>query len=817
MLAGDVAGPWMNSSNALDVNNDGEVTAVDALIVVNQLSRDESSASTGSLSDQSSMDGNSTFFRDTNGDGVVTALDALLVINHLAEAELAAAQSPAIDEDGFQWDIKFGPDSPLGTDIHADSSNGSTLLRSVDGQIGFESHIDRAGDVDWFTVEAETNAIHLEVRSADGQIFYQVFDTAGNETMPVASLTGSGVSTASTYLTGGSNRLLVRIDGDVGRYAFEISDTGYYPNSIAGRSTDSGGVVNVDRLEANARMIVANYQASSLDVSPDSNHGDDLHRDSPMAATPWSADANHTRSSFIDVAGDRDMFRVYNMGGVISFSVHSDEISNIELNAFDHEGNSIAAIREQTGDGVYGFDLGSYDFPSYLDSSGRTRNGIFVQVSAGSGQTGQYTIVRNGKGLHGVLVDALPTEEWAEHVKTQTARSLGRNGDIIGFDAHGADIQTATNVELAAPVVSVSSFLDSPTDKDAFRFTAKTDEIVLAVELHGDLARFDEGAVTLFDASGNRLDAFRPGTTATTRHSGLERSGYYRVVPGSEYVAIVSAEGESAFGRYLVSVESVGHVETFLDVDSAIDVTFSRDHLFRGVQISKHVAEVGGFLTNDNPVDLYRFSTDAIDTKITVDGFGPFEMQLYDLTTGDKINQETDFRWIEETLPGANDNLVRDYLLAVWNPGPDAEYLIDIDLISHTIEDIDSVGDTAETATFVDVSEQHVSPHMVSKSASFHLFLGSSQDVDVYRIVANNSVTNVSTIWRDNTWTRSQHLKVELVDSEGTPVSILGDFGPRDERMKNRRLEFATEVGQTYYVRFSILEGGLLSTHVIIR
>lgn len=75
-------------------------------------------------------------------------------------------------------------------------------------------------------------------------------------------------------------------------------------------------------------------------------------------------------------------------------------------------------------------------------------------------------------------------------------------------------------------------------------------------------------------------------------------------------------------------------------------------------------------------------------------------------------------------------------------------------------------------------------------------------------MVANNPVTSVSTIWQDNTWPRSQHLKTELVDASGNAVAVLGDHGPRDFRMKNRRLEFATEVGQTYFLRFSVLKGG---------
>jgi Dockerin type I domain len=88
--------PDMNSMNPLDVNNDGVVSPIDALLVINQIN-------TGA-SDQLII---STFtvavapFLDVNGDRVVTPIDALLVINHInaygvgdqAEGESTAADA----------------------------------------------------------------------------------------------------------------------------------------------------------------------------------------------------------------------------------------------------------------------------------------------------------------------------------------------------------------------------------------------------------------------------------------------------------------------------------------------------------------------------------------------------------------------------------------------------------------------------------------------------------------------------------------------------------------------------------------------------
>ena len=83
-----------NPSNNLDVNNDLAITALDALIVINDLNDDnEIEADT-----EAGSDAGPHYFVDTTGDGVLTALDALVIINFLndqllgdSEADVAAA------------------------------------------------------------------------------------------------------------------------------------------------------------------------------------------------------------------------------------------------------------------------------------------------------------------------------------------------------------------------------------------------------------------------------------------------------------------------------------------------------------------------------------------------------------------------------------------------------------------------------------------------------------------------------------------------------------------------------------------------------
>ncbi|WP_146408323.1 dockerin type I domain-containing protein [Allorhodopirellula heiligendammensis] len=76
-----------NLDNPFDVNRDGNVTALDALSIINYLNS-EQSTSVGSIlieSGSTMLDEGPMF--NVNGDGFITALDALHVINHLNELD----------------------------------------------------------------------------------------------------------------------------------------------------------------------------------------------------------------------------------------------------------------------------------------------------------------------------------------------------------------------------------------------------------------------------------------------------------------------------------------------------------------------------------------------------------------------------------------------------------------------------------------------------------------------------------------------------------------------------------------------------------
>ena len=85
---------WHNTRNFADVDDDGEVTPIDVLRVINELNNSFNfTVPTGSDRTKPARG-----FIDTSGDGRLTPLDALLVINTLQRASRAAPELPAEGE-----------------------------------------------------------------------------------------------------------------------------------------------------------------------------------------------------------------------------------------------------------------------------------------------------------------------------------------------------------------------------------------------------------------------------------------------------------------------------------------------------------------------------------------------------------------------------------------------------------------------------------------------------------------------------------------------------------------------------------------------
>jgi hypothetical protein len=102
--SGPIGTTEQNAASPLDVNDDGLISNLDALIVINTLLTNSSTSSGATpLAAAAAADPTASaaqYFEDVNGDGIVSPLDALLVLNYLetrsqTAASLSDAASPA--------------------------------------------------------------------------------------------------------------------------------------------------------------------------------------------------------------------------------------------------------------------------------------------------------------------------------------------------------------------------------------------------------------------------------------------------------------------------------------------------------------------------------------------------------------------------------------------------------------------------------------------------------------------------------------------------------------------------------------------------
>ncbi len=93
----DLSRPWQNIVQAGDVNNNGEVTSLDALAIINELgTRAFSNREDARLLDPLQVDAWPGKYYDQNGDDNATALDALRVINELGRINAVSAEAESI-------------------------------------------------------------------------------------------------------------------------------------------------------------------------------------------------------------------------------------------------------------------------------------------------------------------------------------------------------------------------------------------------------------------------------------------------------------------------------------------------------------------------------------------------------------------------------------------------------------------------------------------------------------------------------------------------------------------------------------------------
>ncbi len=96
-----IIGAWVNRVDVYDVDNNGEVTARDALVIINEMGRHRVSDPDTSVLTPLPPQGYAPPYYDVTADGKITALDALRVINQMARISSNAGESVRADATGM--------------------------------------------------------------------------------------------------------------------------------------------------------------------------------------------------------------------------------------------------------------------------------------------------------------------------------------------------------------------------------------------------------------------------------------------------------------------------------------------------------------------------------------------------------------------------------------------------------------------------------------------------------------------------------------------------------------------------------------------
>ena len=138
----DAGAPNQNSSLNLDVNDDGLVSPIDALLVINKMNRD--SVIEGEQTGNSGSNGGKRYYTDVNGDNKTTALDALQVINYLSRSnsnQASGEQIVLLSDSKEQLSVNSGSDAFF-ADLASDDSG---KIASFDSTRSTASNADTDG------------------------------------------------------------------------------------------------------------------------------------------------------------------------------------------------------------------------------------------------------------------------------------------------------------------------------------------------------------------------------------------------------------------------------------------------------------------------------------------------------------------------------------------------------------------------------------------------------------------------------------------------------------------------------------------------
>lgn len=284
LLAGLVASAWQNPLAPNDLDADGEVSPIDAVLAINALNGGLGGALSGHVAPSAlhgQVAGALAEFLDANGDGNLSPIDPALVIN-------------ALNSSHGLGNLLHG-EVPAGDPQPGEIDPAMEELELTDGRARVVARLDPAGDVDVFRIVP-----------TKGQLSVALFVPRGTDmTVTIVDAAGEELDSAGTADAGSKRLARVQAEVEAGGDYFMIVSGGAQTTGIYG-------------------LQVLNFDAREFKPKTDAELGDDIHGDeltldqaNDEHATVLPLDNRHANvSSNIDTAGegetkgDRDVFAV---------------------------------------------------------------------------------------------------------------------------------------------------------------------------------------------------------------------------------------------------------------------------------------------------------------------------------------------------------------------------------------------------------------------------------------------------------------------------------------------------------------------------
>lgn len=217
-----MAGDWTNPCAAHDVSGDGQISAIDALLPINELARVG-----GTVELDSERPGDTPYY-DADGNDLLSPLDALVVINSLDRINAIQSGNSDSVAGRFDFDLQLSHDSAPDGETNTDGlTNDATISGNIGATLGIGSLTARVDNRAPVSVTHQCGAFLFDPDlAADGSE-----DGAHTIQFTVTNEYGTGSQSVSLMLDTVASELDVRIAAD--------DDTGLPGDRVTSRSAIS--------------------------------------------------------------------------------------------------------------------------------------------------------------------------------------------------------------------------------------------------------------------------------------------------------------------------------------------------------------------------------------------------------------------------------------------------------------------------------------------------------------------------------------------------------------------------------------------------